>query len=175
MTQRIGIGYDVHRLIKGRKLIIGSVEIPYEKGLDGHSDADVLLHAVCDAILGALSKGDIGEHFPDMDERFKGISSSKLLEQVCAMAREEHYAISNVDCVIQAQEPNLKSYKPQMRRCLARALGIEETAVNIKATTMERLGSIGRKEGIAAFATVLLERKGTANIQGSSATPNLIK
>ena len=156
MKQRIGIGYDVHRLAKGRKLIIGGVEIPYGRGLDGHSDADVLLHAVCDAILGALGKGDIGEHFPDSDKQYKDISSSKLLEKVCALAKKENYAVGNVDCVIQAQEPNLKAYKPQMRRRLAQALGVEEAAVNIKATTMERLGAIGNREGIAAFAAVML-------------------
>jgi len=159
LRQKVGIGYDIHRLVQGRKLIIGGVEIPYEKGLDGHSDADVLLHAICDAILGALGKGDIGEHFPNTDERFKGISSLALLKNVCTLASEADYAIGNVDCVIQAEEPNLKKDRPNMRRCIAQAMNVEESTVNIKATTMEQLGSIGKKEGIAAFAAVLLVPK----------------
>ncbi len=156
MKQRIGIGYDIHRLAKGRKLILGGVEIPYERGLDGHSDADVLLHAVCDAILGALGKGDIGELFPNTDKRYKDISSLALLERVNAIATEEGYKISNIDCVIQAEEPNLKEYKIQMRNHIAEKLAVNENTVNIKATTQEQLGSIGNKEGIAAFASVLL-------------------
>jgi len=156
LKNRIGIGFDIHRLVKGRKLIIGNVEIPYDRGLDGHSDADVLLHAVCDAILGALSKGDIGEHFPNTDKRFKDISSLILLGRVYAMAKKEKYKVGNVDCVIQAQEPNLKKYKLKMRDQIAGALEVDGDAVNIKATTMEQLGSIGNKEGIAAFASVLL-------------------
>ena len=156
LKQRVGIGYDIHRLVEGRRLVIGGVEIPYEKGLEGHSDADVLLHAICDAILGALSKGDIGELFPNTDRRFKDVSSVTLLEKVSAMVQEAKFTVGNVDCVIQAEEPNLKAYKPQMRRRIAGALGTDEAAVNIKATTMERLGPIGNKEGIAAFASVLL-------------------
>jgi 2-C-methyl-D-erythritol 2,4-cyclodiphosphate synthase len=156
LKQRVGIGYDIHRLIEGRKLVIGSVEIPYFKGLEGHSDADVLLHAICDAILGALGKGDIGEHFPNTDQRFKDISSLTLLEKVSSMAKEEKFIVGNVDCVIQAEEPNFKEYKPQMRQRIAGTLGIDEAAVNIKATTMEQLGAVGNKEGIAALATVLL-------------------
>ena len=159
MKQRIGIGYDIHRLVKGRKLILGGVEIPYEKGLEGHSDADVLLHAVCDAILGALGKGDIGEHFPNTDEQYKDISSLALLERVNALATEEGYAIGNIDCVIQAEEPNLGKHKSEMRRSIAGALAINANVVNIKATTQERLGAIGKKEGIAAFASVLLAPK----------------
>ncbi len=159
MKQRIGIGYDIHRLVKGRKLILGGVEIPYEKGLEGHSDADVLLHAVCDAILGALGKGDIGEHFPNTDEQYKDISSLVLLERVNALATEEGYAIGNIDCVIQAEEPNLGKHKSEMRRLIAGALAINANVVNIKATTQERLGAIGKKEGIAAFASVLLAPK----------------
>lgn len=157
--QRIGIGYDIHRLAAGRKLVLGGVEISYDRGLEGHSDADVLLHAVCDAILGALGKGDIGEHFPNTDEKYKDISSMVLLEQVNAMALEAGYAVGNVDCVIQAEEPNLKKYKPQMRFHIAYRLAVDEDAVNIKATTQERLGAIGHKEGIAAFAVVLLVKR----------------
>jgi 2-C-methyl-D-erythritol 2,4-cyclodiphosphate synthase len=156
MKQRIGIGYDIHRLVKGRKLILGGVEIPYERGLDGHSDADVLLHAVCDAVLGALGKGDIGEHFPNTDEKYKNISSVALLEEVHALALSEGYQVDNVDCVIQAEEPNLNKYKPEMCSQIAATLKIEESMVNVKATTLEQLGAIGKGEGIAAFASVLL-------------------
>jgi len=159
MKQRIGIGYDIHRLIEGRKLILGGVEIPHEKGLEGHSDADVLLHAVCDSILGALGKGDIGEHFPNTDEQYKDISSLVLLERVSALVNEEGYTIGNIDCVIQAEEPNLGKHKSQMRQSIARALAVDVSVVNIKATTQERLGAIGKKEGIAAFASVLLAPK----------------
>jgi 2-C-methyl-D-erythritol 2,4-cyclodiphosphate synthase len=159
MKQRIGIGYDIHRLIKGRKLVLGGIEIPFDKGLEGHSDADVLLHAVCDAILGALGKGDIGEHFPNTDEQYKGISSLVLLEKVYAIADQEGYRIGNIDCVIQAEEPNLRKYKSQMRSHIADALAVDKNAVNIKATTQEQLGAIGKKEGIAAFASVLLEQR----------------
>jgi 2-C-methyl-D-erythritol 2,4-cyclodiphosphate synthase len=156
MTQRIGIGYDIHQLKQGRKLIIGGVEIPHEKGLDGHSDADVLLHVVCDAVLGALGQGDIGEHFPNTDPQYKDISSLVLLEKVKAITNEKGYGVGNVDCIIQAEEPNLKEFKPQMRANIATQLGIDEDKVNVKATTQERLGAIGNKEGIAAFASVLL-------------------
>ena len=156
MALRAGIGYDLHRLVEGRKLFLGGVEIPFPKGLLGHSDADVLLHAVCDAVLGALGKGDIGEHFPNTDPQYKDISSLVLLGKVKTVADEANYRIGNVDCVIQAEEPNLKNYKPQMRANIAAQLGVDETYVNIKATTQEQLGAIGNKEGIAAFASVLL-------------------
>lgn len=159
MEQRIGIGYDIHRLVAGRKLVLGGVEVPYDRGLQGHSDADVLLHAVCDAILGALGKGDIGEHFPNTDEKYKDISSMVFLEKVNTIAAQAGYAVGNIDCVIQAEEPNLKKYKPQMRFHIADRLAIDEDAVNIKATTQERLGAIGHKEGIAAFAVVVLVKK----------------
>jgi len=159
MQQRVGIGYDVHRLVEGRKLILGGVEIPYEKGLEGHSDADVLLHAVCDALLGAMGKGDIGEHFPNTDEEYKDISSLVLLEKVYQMLHSEGYAVGNVDAMIQAEEPNLKEYKSQMRNQIASKLGVEESAVSVKATTMERLGAVGKKEGIAAFASVLIHKE----------------
>lgn len=156
---RVGIGYDIHRLVEGRKLILGGVEIPYAKGLEGHSDADVLLHAVCDALLGALGLGDIGEHFPNTDEQYRDISSMVLLEKVAALVEEEGYQVVNLDTVIQAEEPNIKKFKSQMRFHMAYKLAIDERAVNIKATTQERLGSLGNKEGIAAFATVLLDKR----------------
>ncbi len=157
MTQhRIGIGYDIHRLVEGRKLILGGVEIPYEKGLDGHSDADVLLHAICDAILGAMCKGDIGEHFPNTDPAYKDISSIVLLEKVGDLLKEEGYCITNIDTMLQAEEPNIKSFKAAMKENIAKALSLDVETINIKATTQERLGALGNKEGIAAFASVLL-------------------
>jgi 2-C-methyl-D-erythritol 2,4-cyclodiphosphate synthase len=159
MKQRIGIGYDIHRLTQGRKLILGGVEIPYDKGLDGHSDADVLVHAVCDAILGALSRGDIGDHFPNTDQQYKDISSLVLLEKVKVLADEAGYEIGNVDCLIQAEEPNIGKYKSQMRTFIADRLAVDDGEINIKATTQERLGAIGNKEGTAAFASVLLVQK----------------
>jgi len=156
MNQRIGIGYDIHRLKAGRKLIIGGVEVPYTQGLDGHSDADVLVHAVCDAILGALGSGDIGEHFPNTDPQYKDVSSITLLQKVLQLAGEAGFRIGNLDCVIQAEEPDLKDFKPRMKKRIAEALEVPSEAVNIKATTQERLGAIGQKKGIAAFASVLL-------------------
>ncbi len=159
MTANVGMGYDVHRLTLGRKLILGGVEIPYEKGLEGHSDADVLIHAVCDALLGALGKGDIGEHFPDTDSRYKGISSLVLLGHVANLVQEEGFVIQNIDTVILAQEPNLKAYKGRMRFNIAYQLAIDESLVNIKATTQEGLGFIGHKEGIAAYAVAAIAKK----------------
>jgi len=159
MEFRTGIGYDIHRLVKGRKLFLGGVEIPYEKGLEGHSDADVLLHAVSDAILGALGRGDIGEHFPNTDKQYKDISSLVLLEKVKDIVDKDGYFVGNVDAVIQAEEPNLQNMKQQMRNNIARILSIKERDVNIKATTQERLGPIGQKEGIAAFVSVLLTKE----------------
>ncbi len=156
MKYKTGIGYDIHRFVEGRKLFLGGVEVPYERGLDGHSDADVVLHAVCDALLGAVGKGDIGEHFPNTDDQFKDISSLILLERVYDVISQEGYAIGNLDIVIQAEEPNVKKYKSKMRSVIAEKLNIEQENVNIKATTQERLGAIGNKEGIAAFANVLL-------------------
>lgn len=161
MNARVGIGYDIHRFASGRKLIVGGVEVPYARGLDGHSDADVLLHALSDALLGAIGQGDIGEHFPDTDPKYKNISSLILLEEVYALLRGEGYAVSNVDTVIQAEEPNFKDYKARMRGNIAKALHMKEASVNIKATTQEGLGAIGRAEGIAAFASVLLTKKET--------------
>ena len=156
MNIRTGLGYDIHKLAKGRKLFIGGVEIPFTNGLEGHSDGDVLLHAICDALLGAIGRGDIGEHFPNTDKKYKDISSLKLLDTVCALVKKEKYKIVNIDCVVQAEEPKLKEYKPAMARAISERLHIDHSCVNIKATTQEGLGAIGHKEGIAAFATVLV-------------------
>ena len=159
MSNHVGIGYDIHRLVPGRRLVLGGVEIPYERGLDGHSDADVLIHALCDALLGALGKGDIGEHFPNTDNRYRNISSLILLEQVHAIVREEKYQINNIDVIIIAQEPQLQIYKAQMRSTIAHTLALEEKVVNIKATTPEGLGALGNKEGIAAWVSTIISRK----------------
>ena len=153
---RIGTGYDVHRLEEGRKMIIGGVEIPFEKGLLGHSDADVLVHAVMDALLGASCLGDIGQHFPDTDPAYKGVSSMLLLEHVAKLLEENHYRVGNIDAVIIAQRPKLASYIPEMRNLVAGDLQIESDAVSIKATTTEKLGFTGREEGIAAEAVASL-------------------
>lgn len=153
---RIGHGYDVHRLVAGRKLILGGVEIPYELGLDGHSDADVLTHAVMDALLGAAALGDIGRHFPDTDKRYEGISSLKLLAEVERLLRREGYAIGNIDVTLIAQAPKLAPYLPQMRDSLSAVLRTPMNALNLKATTEERLGFTGRGEGIACHAVCLL-------------------
>ena len=153
---RIGQGYDVHRLVEGRKLIIGGVDIPYEKGLLGHSDADVLLHAVMDALLGAAALGDIGQHFPDSDERYKGISSIALLKEVGKILQENGYMIENIDSTVIAQRPKLLPYRPQMAENIAAALGIEKEQVSVKATTEEGLGFPGTGEGISAQAIALL-------------------
>ncbi len=151
------MGYDVHKLVENRKLIIGGVEIPYEKGLLGHSDADVLLHAIMDALLGAAAKGDIGKHFPDNDERFKGISSIKLLEEVGKILKEEEYSISNIDATIIAQKPKMLPYIQQMRENIAKVLNINIGQVNIKATTEEGLGFTGDGSGISSQAICLIE------------------
>jgi 2-C-methyl-D-erythritol 2,4-cyclodiphosphate synthase len=149
---RVGNGYDVHRLVEGRKLIIGGVEIPYEKGLLGHSDADVLVHAVCDALLGAAGLGDIGKHFPDTDQRYKGISSLKLLGEVHRLLDEQGMRVNNVDATIVAERPKMALHIPVMIINIAGAIAVEPRAVNIKATTTEGLGFTGRGEGIAAYA-----------------------
>ena len=154
---RIGHGYDVHRLIAGRKLILGGVEIPYILGLDGHSDADVLLHAMMDALLGAAALGDIGHLFPDTDPAYKGISSLKLLAVVAARIREKGYEIGNIDATVIAQKPKLAPFIEAMRKETARVLQIDPDRLNIKATTEERLGFSGREEGIAVHAVCLLE------------------
>ena len=153
---RIGQGYDVHRLVEGRRLIIGGVDIPYEKGLLGHSDADVLLHAVMDALLGAAALGDIGQHFPDSDERYKGMSSIALLKEVGKILQDNGYMIENIDSTVIAQRPKLLPYRPQMAENIAAALGIEKEQVSVKATTEEGLGFTGTEQGISAQAICAL-------------------
>lgn len=157
---KVGIGYDVHALVEGRPLILGGVEIPYERGLLGHSDADVLIHAIMDALLGALALGDIGAHFPDHNPRYRGISSLALLEQVMILIQAQGYRIGNMDSIIVAERPKLAPFIPQMRVNLARVMNLDETCVSVKATTTERLGFTGREEGIAAQAIVSLESFG---------------
>ncbi|NLK28506.1 MAG: 2-C-methyl-D-erythritol 2,4-cyclodiphosphate synthase [Clostridiales bacterium] len=154
---RIGTGYDVHKLIENRDLILGGVKIPYEKGLLGHSDADVLVHAVMDALLGAAGLGDIGKHFPDSDQAYKGISSLELLKHVKKLLEDQFYVIENIDATIIAQKPKLASYLPQMVTNIADALNIEESRVNVKATTEEGLGFTGEGLGIASNAVCLIE------------------
>lgn len=157
---RIGHGYDVHRLVEGRKLIMGGVDIPWEKGLLGHSDADVLLHAVADAILGSLGQGDIGRHFPDTDSAFKGADSMKLLAHVMTLADQCGYELGNLDATIIAQLPRMAPHIPAMRENIARVLNSTVGQVNVKATTEEGLGFTGRGEGISAHALVLMLKKG---------------
>ena len=154
---RIGQGYDVHRLVEGRKLILGGVEIPYEKGLLGHSDADVLTHALMDALLGAAALGDIGQHFPDKDPRYEGADSLELLRQVCRLLGEKGFRIGNTDCTVVAQRPKLASYIPLMRQRLAEVMEVDVSRVSVKATTEEKLGFTGEGLGIAAQAVALLE------------------
>lgn len=156
---RIGYGYDVHRLVEGRKLIMGGVEIDYERGLLGHSDADVLLHAVMDSLLGAAALGDIGKHFPDTDERYKGISSIKLLKEVLNLINENNYCIINLDATIIAQKPKMRPYIDRMRKNIADALNMDISYVNVKATTEEGLGFTGEGLGIAANCICLIENK----------------
>lgn len=156
---RVGTGYDVHKLVEGRDLILGGVKVPHTLGLLGHSDADVLLHAIMDALLGAAALGDIGKHFPDTDPAYKGISSIRLLTHVMGLLEEKGYSVGNVDAVIIAQKPKMAPHIPQMRKNLAEAMGVSETRVNIKATTEEGLGFTGRGEGIASQAVCLLEEK----------------
>ena len=153
---QIGIGYDVHRLVKGRPLILGGVVIPFEKGLQGHSDADVLVHAVCDALLGSVGLGDIGQHFPDTDPRYKDISSLKLLAHTGALVRQQGYAVQNIDTIIFAEAPKIGPYRESMQKNLARAVEVVPACINIKATTTEGLGPIGRGEGIGAMSVVLV-------------------
>ena len=155
---RIGMGYDVHRLVEGRKLILGGVEIPYEKGLLGHSDADVLLHAIMDALLGAAALGDIGKHFPDTDPAYKGISSIRLLEHVADLLEEHQFLIENIDATIIAQRPKMRPYIDTMRENIAKALKIEADQINVKATTEEGLGFTGSGEGISSQAICMLEK-----------------
>ena len=153
---RVGLGYDVHKLVEGRKLIIGGVDIPHEKGLLGHSDADVLIHAVMDSIIGALALGDIGKHFPDTDEKYKGADSIKLLEFVYNLINEKGYDIGNIDCTIIAQSPKMAPHIQSMRENIAKALNTSVENINVKATTEEGLGFTGAKEGIAAQSICLL-------------------
>ena len=155
---RIGMGYDVHKLVEGRKLILGGVEIPYEKGLLGHSDADVLLHAIMDALLGAAALGDIGKHFPDTDPGYKGISSIRLLEHVADLLEEHQFLIENIDATIIAQRPKMRPYIDTMRENIAKALKIEADQINVKATTEEGLGFTGSGEGISSQAICMLEK-----------------
>ena len=149
---RVGMGYDVHRLVEGRKLILGGVEIPYEKGLLGHSDADVLIHAIMDALLGAAALGDIGKHFQDTDPQYKGISSVELLKHVAKLLDKNNYVIENIDATVIAQRPKLRPYMEEMTKNIAGALGIEENRLNLKATTEEGLGFTGTGEGMASQA-----------------------
>jgi 2-C-methyl-D-erythritol 2,4-cyclodiphosphate synthase len=156
---RIGQGFDVHQLTEGRPLIIGGITIPYEKGLLGHSDADVLLHTIADACLGAIGEGDIGRHFPDTDPHFKNADSSKLLEHVWSLVKQKGYVLGNIDCTIIAQKPKMSPYIEQMKGRIAQLLEATMEQINVKATTTEKLGFTGRGEGIASQAVVLLQKK----------------
>ncbi|MBA2876786.1 2-C-methyl-D-erythritol 2,4-cyclodiphosphate synthase [Thermaerobacillus caldiproteolyticus] len=156
---RIGQGFDVHQLVEGRPLIIGGIHIPYEKGLLGHSDADVLLHAIADACLGAIGAGDIGTHFPDTDEQYKDADSALLLQHVWKLVKQEGYELVNIDCTIIAQKPKMAPHIEKMKERIAQLLEGELSQVNVKATTTEKLGFTGREEGIAAQAVVLLQKK----------------
>jgi 2-C-methyl-D-erythritol 2,4-cyclodiphosphate synthase len=153
---RIGVGYDVHRLVTGRPLVLGGITIPFEKGLEGHSDADVLVHAACDALLGAAGEGDIGRHFPDTDPRYKGIYSIRLLELTLTILRARGFSVVNLDAVVFAEAPKLQPYRDEMQATMARTMGIDPQRINVKATTTEGLGCIGRGDGIAAMCIVLL-------------------
>jgi 2-C-methyl-D-erythritol 2,4-cyclodiphosphate synthase len=159
MSYRIGIGYDIHLLVQERKLFVGGIEIPYIKGLSGHSDADVLLHAICDALLGACAGGDIGEHFPDTDPQYQGISSVELLKRVDAMVKDKGFVISNLDTVIIAEQPVFSPFKKQIEVKIASVLNVNEGSVNVKAKTNEGLGAIGRGEAIAAYAVVIISKE----------------
>lgn len=156
---RTGIGFDVHAFSEGRKLIIGGIEIPFEKGLEGHSDADVLLHAICDAMLGALALGDIGIHFPNTDPKWKDADSSMLLKHVISLVDEKGYELGNLDCVLAMEKPKISPYLVQITKKLSSILQVDVDQISIKATTTEKLGFIGRTEGVASFATVLLVKK----------------
>jgi len=158
---RVGTGYDVHPLQENRSLILGGVDVPFHLGLQGHSDADVLLHAIMDALLGAAARGDLGSHFPSEDNRFRDISSLILLDKVKGLLQQDGYTVVNLDSTIVAQKPRLSPYLEEMRENIARVLGIEKDAVSVKATTTESLGFAGRGEGIAAYALVLIQRTGT--------------
>ena len=160
MEYKTGIGYDIHRLIEGRKLFLGAIEIPYSKGLFGHSDGDALIHALCDALLGALALGDIGEHFPDTDPKYQGIASSELLKAVKELVDKSGYKINNIDAVIIAQEPGLTPFKKQMKQKLCALLDLNADCLNIKAKTNEGLDAVGKREAIACYAMVSLVKGG---------------
>jgi len=164
---RIGQGFDAHALVAGRKLVIGGVQIPHEKGLEGHSDADVLLHAVCDALIGAAALGDIGTHFPDTDPRYKGIDSRKLLREVARLLDERGWRVLNIDATIVAQAPMMAPHVPKMRGNIAADLGVAVADVSVKAKTTEQLGFVGRGEGIAAEAVALIECREPRNTRSS--------
>jgi 2-C-methyl-D-erythritol 2,4-cyclodiphosphate synthase len=168
---RVGIGYDVHRLVVGRPLILGGVTIAFEKGLAGHSDADVLVHAVCDALLGAVGLGDIGMHFPDSDPQFKDISSLKLLSETGRMVAEKGFKIVNLDCILLAEAPKLGPRRNDMQAAIARIVDIEPDRINIKATTTEGLGAIGKGEGIGAMCVALIESTTTSEAGGLDFRP----
>lgn len=156
---RIGYGFDIHQLVEGRKLILGGIEIPFEKGLLGHSDADVLLHAITDALLGALALGDIGKHFPDTDPKFKDADSRVLLRHCYKLILDKGYELANLDATVVAQRPKLIGFIPEIRATIATDLGVETDQVSVKATTSEKLGFVGREEGISATAVVLIQKK----------------
>ena len=156
---RVGMGYDVHPLVENRPLILGGITIPHHHGLAGHSDADCLVHAICDALLGAVAAGDLGQHFPDTDPQYMGIASLALLQRVTEMVARKGWKITNIDATIVAQAPRLTPYRPQMEARIAAAVGVEHERVNVKATTTEGLGFTGREEGIAAYAVVLVEAR----------------
>lgn len=158
MSQRIGIGYDIHRLVEGRKLFIGGLEVPYAFGLLGHSDGDVLLHAICDALLGAVSEGDIGEYFPDTEPKYQGIASSGLLIEVSEIVKNKGYEILNIDTVIIAEAPVLAPFKKKIQASIAGILGISSTCVGVKAKTNEGLGDIGKRQAIASYAVVMINK-----------------
>jgi len=157
---RVGTGYDVHRLAAGRKLMIGGVDIPFEKGLLGHSDADVLLHAICDALLGAAGLGDIGRHFPDTAPKYRGIPSLMLLEEVRRLLAEAGFRVNNIDATIVAEQPKMASFIPAMVQNIASAVNVDRSVINVKATTTEGLGFAGRGEGMAAYAVALIRKEG---------------
>ena len=156
---RVGMGYDVHPFVENRPLILGGITIPHHHGLAGHSDADCLVHAICDALLGAIAAGDLGQHFPDTDPQYKGIASLVLLQRVTEMVARKGWKITNIDATIVAQAPRLASYRAQMEERIAATVGVEHERVNVKATTTEGLGFTGRNEGIAAYAVVLVEAR----------------
>ena len=158
MNFRIGFGYDVHAMKTGEPFILGGIQIEHHQGTFGHSDADVLIHAICDALLGAANLGDIGQHFPDKDPQYKGIDSKILLEKVVGLLKEKNYKIGNIDSTVCLQSPKIKNYIPQMKATLAKVMDIEEEQLSIKATTTEKLGFVGREEGVSAYVNALIEK-----------------